>query len=137
LIQSLRRTVGEWSAEIGGEDSHCESFNVRTCGEFKELQAEAVKPYTSRVPFVAAGAVTGIGSLPFTSSAEAVRAVAELSPEVPFRPQMPQRSQQESVVGQGVGIVENVIERTRDMVIRSKKANSIRYSNFFTKVREH
>ena len=66
------------------------------------------------MPFVAAGAVTGIGSLPFTSSAAAVRAVAELSPEVPFWPQMPQRSEQESIVGQGLGIVENLIERRND-----------------------
>jgi len=66
------------------------------------------------LPFVAAGAVTGIGSMPFTSSAEAVRAVAELSPEVPFWPQMPQRSERESIVGQGLGIVENLIERRND-----------------------
>jgi hypothetical protein len=66
------------------------------------------------LPFVAAGAVTGIGSLPFTSSAEAVRAVAELSPEVPFWPQLPKRSEQESIVGQGVGIVENLIERRNE-----------------------
>jgi hypothetical protein len=62
------------------------------------------------MPFVAAGAVTGIGSLPFTSSTSAVRSVAEFSPEVPFWPQLPQRSERESIVGQALGIVENVIE---------------------------
>ena len=66
------------------------------------------------MPFVAAGAVTGIGSLPFTSSAEAVRAVSRLSPEVPFWPQMPQRSERESIVGQGLGVVEKLIERRND-----------------------
>jgi len=62
------------------------------------------------MPFVAAGAVTGIGSLPLTSATSAIRSVAEFSPEVPFWPQLPQLSQQESIVGQGLGIVENLIE---------------------------
>jgi hypothetical protein len=62
------------------------------------------------MPFVAAGAVTGIGSLPLTSITSAVRSVAEFSPEVPFWPQLPQLSEQESIVGQGLGIVENLIE---------------------------
>ena len=66
------------------------------------------------MPFVAAGAVTGIGSMPHTSSEEAVRSVARLSPEVPFWPQLPQRSERESIVGQGLGIVENLVERRND-----------------------
>jgi hypothetical protein len=64
----------------------------------------------NRLPFVAAGAVTGIGSLPFMSAASAVHSVAEFSPEVPFWPQLPQVSDQESIVGQGLGIVEALIE---------------------------
>ncbi|MGA8438220.1 MAG: hypothetical protein WB714_08330, partial [Candidatus Sulfotelmatobacter sp.] len=70
----------------------------------------AIKSHTSRRPFVAAGAVTGIGSLPLTSATSAIRSVAEFSPEVPFWPQLPKLSQQESIVGQGLGIVENLIE---------------------------
>lgn len=62
------------------------------------------------MPFVAAGAVTGIGSLPLTSTASAVRSVAEFSPEVPFWPQLPQLSERESIIGQGLGIIENLIE---------------------------
>jgi len=62
------------------------------------------------MPFVAAGAVTGIGSLPHKSAASAVRSVAEFSPEVPFWPQLPQLSEQESIVGQSLGIVESLIE---------------------------
>jgi hypothetical protein len=62
------------------------------------------------MPFVAAGAVTGIGSLPYTSAESAIRSVAEFSPEVPFWPQLPQLSQRESIVGQGLGIVEDLIE---------------------------
>jgi hypothetical protein len=62
------------------------------------------------MPFVAAGAVTGIGSLPLTSITSAVRSVAEFSPEVPFWPQLPQLSEQEGIVGQGLGIVESLIE---------------------------
>ena len=74
------------------------------------MQSTAIKSHMSRVPFVAAGAVTGIGSLPFTSVEAAVHSVAEFSPEVPFWPQLPQVSERESIVGQGLGIVENLIE---------------------------
>jgi hypothetical protein len=62
------------------------------------------------MPFVAAGAVTGIGSLPLTSITSAIRSVAEFSPEVPFWPQMPQLSERESVISQGLGIVAELIE---------------------------
>jgi hypothetical protein len=62
------------------------------------------------MPFVAAGTVTGIGSLPLTSVASAIRSVAEFSPAVPFWPQMPQLSERESIVGQGLAVVEDLIE---------------------------
>jgi hypothetical protein len=62
------------------------------------------------MPFVAAGTVTGIGSLPFKSIAPAIQTVAEFSPEVPFWPQLPQLSERESIVGQGLGVLENLIE---------------------------
>src|SRR5258708_18092250 len=62
------------------------------------------------MPFVAAGAVTGIGSLPLTSITSAIRSVAEFSREVPFWPQLPQLSERESVVCQGLGVVEELIE---------------------------
>ena len=74
------------------------------------MPATAIRSHYDRKPFVTAGAVTGIGSLPFTSSASAIRSVAEFSPEIPFWPQLPQRSERESIVGQGLGIVENLIE---------------------------
>jgi len=54
------------------------------CGESKKVQLTAVSSHTGRMPFVAAGAVTGIGSLPLTSATSAIRSVAEFSPEVPF-----------------------------------------------------
>ena len=78
------------------------------------MQAAAIRSYSDRKPFVAAGAVTGIGSLPFTSCASAIRSVAEFSPEIPFWPQLPQLSERESIVGQGLGIVENLIEPRDD-----------------------
>jgi len=74
------------------------------------VQPTVMSSNTSRTPFVAAGAVTGIGSLPLTSITSAIRSVAEFSPEVPFWPQMPQLSEQESVIGQGLGIVAELIE---------------------------
>src|ERR1017187_90838 len=62
------------------------------------------------MPFMPAGAVTGIGSLPLMSAASAIRAVAEGSPEIPFWPQLPRLSERESVIGQGLGIVADHIE---------------------------
>ena len=56
------------------------------------------------------GAVTGIGSLPHLSAADAIQAVAELSPEIPFWPQLPQRSKQELAISQGLGILADMIE---------------------------
>ncbi len=69
-----------------------------------------IPTHTNRLPFTPAGAVTGIGSLPFTSVASAIQAVADFSPEVPFWPQLPQLSEQERVIGQGLGIVADLIE---------------------------
>ena len=80
------------------------------CGEWKRVQPTAVRSHTGRMPFVAAGAVTGISSLPLTSIASAIRSIAEFSPEVPFWPQLPQLSKQESIVGQGLAVVEDLIE---------------------------
>ena len=74
------------------------------------MQPTVIRSHTSRTPFVAAGAVTGIGSLPLTSITSAIRSVAEFSPEVPFWPQLPQLSERESIVGQGLAIVEDLIE---------------------------
>lgn len=62
------------------------------------------------MPFIPAGAVTGIGSLPFTSAASAIRSIAEFSAEVPFWPQLPRLSERESAIGQGLGLVANLIE---------------------------
>src|SRR5580698_9359403 len=76
----------------------------------ERVHPTAIRSHTRRMPFVAAGAVTGIGSLPLTSIPSAIRSVAEFSPEVPFWPQLPQLSQHESIVGQGLGIVANLIE---------------------------
>ena len=64
--------------------------------------------------FVPAGAVTGIGSLPFASATEAIEAVAASSPEIPFWPQLPMRSEQESFVSQGLGALSTWMEPRRD-----------------------
>jgi len=62
------------------------------------------------MPFVPAGAVTGIGSLPLTSVASAICSVAQFSPEIPFWPQLPRISAQESAIGQGLDVVAHLIE---------------------------
>ncbi len=80
------------------------------CGELNRVQPTAIRSPTCRMPFVAAGAVTGIGSLPLTSITSAIRSVADFSPEVPFWPQLPQLSERESIVGQGLAIVQDLIE---------------------------
>lgn len=64
--------------------------------------------------FVPAGAVTGIGSLPLTSVASAIQSVAKFSPEVPFWPQLPQLSERERAIGQGLGVVADLIEPRKE-----------------------
>jgi hypothetical protein len=57
-----------------------------------------------------AGAVTGIGSLPFTDAPTAIQAVAESSAQIPFWPQMPKLSERESIIGQGLDAFSHLIE---------------------------
>jgi hypothetical protein len=72
--------------------------------------ASAVSGTLRQIPSNLAGAVTGIGSLPFTCSKSAIEAVANFSPEVPFWPQLPCLSERESIIGQGLGIVADLVE---------------------------
>lgn len=72
----------------------------------RELPRESVKD----IPSALAGSVTGIGSLPFASASEATEAIAANCPELPFWPQLPRLSEQESVIGQGLDILGDLIE---------------------------
>src|SRR5712672_3770277 len=80
----------------------------------RKVQSVAKRSYTVRKPFVSAGAVTGIGSLPLTSVSSAIQAVAQFSPEVPFWPQLPQLSPSESAIGQGLGCLAGLIEPRKE-----------------------
>lgn len=51
-----------------------------------------------------------MGSLPFASAEAAIRAVAELSPEIPFWPQLPVRAAHEGMISQGLGLLDGLIE---------------------------
>lgn len=59
--------------------------------------------------FVPAGAVTGIGSLPFDAVTSGIGAVQEFAAEIPFWPQLPQRSPKEGIVAQGLGVLDGLI----------------------------
>jgi hypothetical protein len=59
---------------------------------------------------VPAGAVTGIGSLPLTCLTAAIQSIAELSPEIPFWPQLPRLSECERAIGQGLATLGDRIE---------------------------
>lgn len=61
-----------------------------------------------------AGGVTGIGSLPHTDPAEAVRFVAEVCPEIPFWPQLPRRDPREGLVAQALAGLESLLEPRGD-----------------------
>src|SRR5712675_3469741 len=80
----------------------------------RKVQSVAKRSYTIRKPFVSAGAVTGIGSLPLTSVSSAIQAVAQFSPEVPFWPQLPQLSLSESAIGQGLGCLAGLVEPRKE-----------------------
>jgi len=56
------------------------------------------------------GAVTGIGSLPMATPESAIQLVTESSPEIPFWPQLPRLSEREGAVGQGLGLLLDLIE---------------------------
>jgi hypothetical protein len=58
--------------------------------------------------------VTGIGSLPHTDAEAAVRLVAEVSPEIPFWPQLPQRAVEERMVEQVLTPVCDLLAPRRD-----------------------
>jgi hypothetical protein len=49
------------------------------------------------------GAVTSIGSLPFTDAREALQLIAQWCPEIPFWPQLPRRAAQEGMIEQALG----------------------------------
>jgi hypothetical protein len=78
------------------------------------VQSVTKRSYTVRKPFVSAGAVTGIGSLPLTSVSSAIQAVAQFTPEVPFWPQLPQLSPSEGAIGQGLGCLAGLIEPRKE-----------------------
>jgi hypothetical protein len=67
-----------------------------------------------RPSFDPAGAVTGVGSLPLTSLPEALESVITFSPQVPFWPQLPQRSDREAAIGQGFDCIRHLIEPRTD-----------------------
>ena len=74
------------------------------------MQSVASQSYKVRKAFTPAGAVTGIGSLPMTSASAAVESVARHSAEIPFWPQLPQRSDSESAIAQGLGCLADLVE---------------------------
>jgi hypothetical protein len=76
----------------------------------EKVQSVTRQSYKVRKAFTPAGAVTGIGSLPLTSVSSAIESVAQYSPEVPFWPQLPQRSESESAIGQGLACLGELIE---------------------------
>jgi hypothetical protein len=59
-------------------------------------------PHASSLPNDLKSPITGIGSLPFTLSEEAIRFVIDLSPEIPYWPQLPRRRQGEGMIQQFV-----------------------------------
>lgn len=79
-----------------------------------EISPDVAQTHLNRTPFIPAGAVTGIGSLPFTSAASAIRCVGDFSPEVPFWPQLPQLSESENAIGQGLSVVADLVEPRRE-----------------------
>lgn len=75
--------------------------------------------------FVTAGAVTGIGSLPFTDADRAVDFVARYSPRIPFWPQLPQRSRSEGTIEQGVMPFVNLLSPRRESYCYTLRAGTL------------
>jgi hypothetical protein len=83
---------------------------IRLKMPLQSVRSTANPSYIDRSSFAPFGAVTGIGSLPLTSVEGAIRSIAESSPEVPFWPQLPRISEREAAIGQGLGILGDLIE---------------------------
>ena len=81
--------------------------------------------FETRRPILPPGAVTGIGSLPFTSPMAAIQAIMDSSLEVPFWPQMPKLSERESIIGQGLGVLAGLIESRTEGYGYSVKAGKL------------
>jgi hypothetical protein len=60
--------------------------------------------------FLPRSAVTGIGSLPHRDAAQAIRFVAEYSPEVPFWAQLPKRAPRENMIAQMLAPLWDLLE---------------------------
>jgi hypothetical protein len=87
-----------------------QGLRIRTSARAEGLRFTGIPSRITRKPFTPAGAVTGIGSLPLTSMTSAIQSIAEFSPEIPFWPQLPRLSEEESVIGQGLGILADLLE---------------------------
>lgn len=61
--------------------------------------------------FLPKGAVTGIGSLPFTTAQRAVSFIEAHSPKIPFVPELPKRSTAEEVVERALASVADLVVR--------------------------
>ncbi|MAG54971.1 MAG: hypothetical protein CMJ83_01640 [Planctomycetes bacterium] len=68
------------------------------------------------VPPWPTGTVTGVGSLPLTGAAEAVDFVREVTPEMPFWPQLPRRAPHEGMFRQFLGAGSETLE-ARDQLL--------------------
>ena len=79
-------------------------------GNYHSKQSTGIPHRADRMPFTPSGAVTGIVSLLVTSVAFAIQLIAEFSKEIPFWPQLPRLSARETVIGQGLGAVADLIE---------------------------
>jgi Uroporphyrinogen decarboxylase (URO-D) len=64
--------------------------------------------------FLPRGAITGIGSLPHAEPTEAVQFVVEACPELPFWPQLPQRSESERMIEQVLRPCLHLVQRRTD-----------------------
>ncbi len=74
-----------------------------------EAKPAPARPLPGR-PISFAGAVTGIGSLPFHTTTDAMRAIVRHCGEIPFWPQLPRLSDREGVIGQGLGVIADHVE---------------------------
>ncbi len=61
----------------------------------------------SKEPISLNACITGVGSLPFPDSQQAIEIIGEYCPEIPFWPQLPQRSHQEMMIWQSMHAFHN------------------------------
>jgi len=86
-------------------------------------------------PFIPNAAPTGLGSMPFADPEEAIAHVGRYFPEIPYWPQLPQRSHKEGLIHQVCGVLLDTgllrLDNGRGVFARNEDSWADRLTDFY------